>query len=365
MNIEGFKKIVKFCEIAREKAGVQWAWVDTCCIDKRTDIVELADAIKNMFKWYARARTCIAYLDDITTSSNKKVKNSKWWTRGWTLQELIAPKALIFYNRAWDPIGSKLELASLIRNEFRIPEDVLTDQNAFKRYPHSVRLSWAAQRETTMIEDRAYSLLGLCQISMDMRYGERQEAFQRLQLEILRTVPGESILAWEVPVNRSQVTNSGVLARSPENFYHCSGVQMPGRRSDAGLSPQRPYANRVTSWGLEIHASAIPLVPKASTKNQTRAVQKDRYRMSPDQDGQPRYWAIPLTFEAERNCIAEYPSILIVVKRDPQNPIYERVETLKWRTGGPSPQKILAEHYDILGQMVNKKRMYLYLRDRP
>ncbi len=161
-----------------------------------------------MFAWYRDAAVCYAFLADVPTlpsaslrSEGSAFRSSVWFTRGWTLQELIAPHRLVFLSRDWEPFGTKSSLAGLVEEITRIPASVLTSDG---RGPHrsldecsvAQRMSWAANRQTTKVEDLAYSLLGIFDIQMSTLYGEGDRAFRRLQEEILRRVPDQTIFAW-------------------------------------------------------------------------------------------------------------------------------------------------------------------------
>lgn len=172
----GYSKIHDFCTLAR-KDGLNWAWIDTCCIDKRSS-AELTQSINSMFAWYGKAHTCYAYLKDV--GPQKKWRESGWWQRGWTLQELIASPNVIFCNQHWHKFGTKAEMAKQIEIITGIPSAVLLDESNSMRYCIAQRMSWAVGRDTTWIEDRAYSLMGLFRINMPLLYGEGEKAFQRL-----------------------------------------------------------------------------------------------------------------------------------------------------------------------------------------
>ncbi|KAI6038690.1 heterokaryon incompatibility protein-domain-containing protein, partial [Pisolithus marmoratus] len=204
MDCDGHQKITKSCKQAK-RDGYKWLWIDTCCIDKRSSS-ELSEAINAMYRWYQNARVCYAYLNDVdepvfpTEQDNSKFTKSngwpEWFMRGWTLQELIAPKQVEFFNKDWVPIGNKQRLAPTLTNITRIPREVLRDGLSRKRLSVAQIMSWAARRVTTREEDRAYSLMGLFGVKMPMLYGEGKNAFQRLQLEIIRISSDHSIFAW-------------------------------------------------------------------------------------------------------------------------------------------------------------------------
>lgn len=184
---------------------LQWAWIDTCCIDKRSSS-ELSEAINSMYQWYANACCCIAYLSDVSSGRGQRgdtplrhVERSKWFTRGWTLQELIAPRDVRFYDADWRPFWSRKIQAKDLAVITSVHEKILitSDMDELYKLPVSVRLWWAARRETTRVEDRAYSLLGLLDINMPLLYGEGEKAFARLQETFIKQTVDHSIITWD------------------------------------------------------------------------------------------------------------------------------------------------------------------------
>jgi hypothetical protein len=175
-----------------------------------------------MFEWYRRAEVCYAYLSDVswknsTRGSNEvDFKNSKWFTRGWTLQELLAPQWVEFYDKDWGEIGTKSSLADLITSTTGI-----THLFNFGEACIAQKMSWASRRETTRVEDQAYCLMGLFDVHMPPLYGEGKKAFLRLQLEILSKSDDESIFAWY----DSSGNKSGLLAPSPERFRKSGNIK--------------------------------------------------------------------------------------------------------------------------------------------
>jgi hypothetical protein len=193
-------KIVDCCQLALS-SGYEYVWIDTCCIDKSSS-AELSEAINSMFQWYAHSSICIAYLEDIPSIENHEeqvehMRNSPWFTRGWTLQELIAPQEVTFVSRDWLPIGTKADLAAIIEEITGIDAAVLTGQRGLSDVSIARRMSWAARRKTTRREDWAYSLLGIFDVNMPTIYGEGPDkAFWRLQEEIMKRSPDQTMFAW-------------------------------------------------------------------------------------------------------------------------------------------------------------------------
>ena len=227
----GYKKIVNTCQQAKQD-GYEWVWIDTCCIDKRSS-AELSEAINSMYRWYENAKTCYAYLHDVdgpslpTEEDKEKYHKSngwpEWFSRGWTLQEMIAPRNLQFFNKHWQPIGDKKGLAQDLRWITGVPVHILSDGLEGNHPCVAQIISWAANRTTTRVEDKAYSLMGLLDVNMPMLYGEGKKAFHRLQLEIIRSSNDQSIFAWG---HRSDVRIGSVLADEPSDFEDCSEMKL-------------------------------------------------------------------------------------------------------------------------------------------
>jgi hypothetical protein len=191
----GYNKI-RFCGDQAQQDGLQYFWVDTCCIDK-TDRAELSHAIQSMFFWYQNATKCYVYLSDVSTRKRKFVdtqhiectwepafRSSRWFTRGWTLQELLAPSVVEFFSQEWDRLGDKTSLGSLIRRITGISQDVLNGL-PLSQSTINERLRWTEGRETKQEEDRVYSLLGIFDVELAPMYGEgAAAAFKRLMNEI-------------------------------------------------------------------------------------------------------------------------------------------------------------------------------------
>ncbi|KAI9058581.1 HET-domain-containing protein [Trametes sanguinea] len=241
-------KIRGACCIARQH-GYDLIWIDSCCIDKSSS-AELSEAINSMFDWYRLADVCYAYLSDVSDDVRvlaldplacRQFRQSRWHTRGWTLQELIAPKHVLFLSRDWTPFGTKASLASALAEITGIDNQVLTHAVSPESFSVAQRMSWAARRVTTRVEDRAYSLLGLFGIHMPTIYGEGRGAFLRLQEEIMKRIPDQTLFAWGTRYTYSEPRMHdphvqalvsltpperpwGLLADSPEEFAYCSHV---------------------------------------------------------------------------------------------------------------------------------------------
>jgi hypothetical protein len=195
----GFKKIQDSCRQANEDR-LDWVWIDTCCIDKSSS-AELSETINSMFRWYKNSKICYAYLSDVPSNEDPEVpessfSKSRWFTRGWTLQELIAPCEVEFFSKDWVRIGCQRSPCLQISNITRIDVGILTGKEQFDRKSIAQRMSWASQRCTTRSEDMAYCLIWLFDVNMPLLYGEGPEAFLRLQEEILKRSNDQSLFAW-------------------------------------------------------------------------------------------------------------------------------------------------------------------------
>ncbi|ETS81755.1 hypothetical protein PFICI_06757 [Pestalotiopsis fici W106-1] len=171
---DAWKKILKACEVAQDQK-CDYLWVDTCCINQQNP-AEVVDSINAMFYWYQQSKVCLAYLADLEAESvrgqgEEELKACRWFGRGWTLQELIAPKKVEFYNENWKNIGSRTMLSDILSQITGINWRVLTGDKSYLSFTVAERMKWAAQRKTTRPEDRAYSLLGLFDVHMSKLYG--------------------------------------------------------------------------------------------------------------------------------------------------------------------------------------------------
>ena len=217
----GFAKLKGFCRVLRSE-GYDYGWIDTCCINKQSSL-ELGTAINSMYRWYSYAIFCIAYLEDVGPG-RKSLGESEWFDRGWTLQELIAPQNLSFYDHDWLCLGTKSDHLTLLEETTKIPEGVLSHTSRPASYSIAQRMSWAANRITERVEDRAYSLMGLFNVNMDMIYGEKEQAFIRLQHQIMQHSADQSIFVWSLRRDDHPSGYSGLLAPSPSAFSTCSDI---------------------------------------------------------------------------------------------------------------------------------------------
>jgi hypothetical protein len=221
----GYAKI-RFCAKQAALDNLRYFWVDTCCIDK-SNSAELSESINSMFRWYKRANVCYVYLSDLSDDQLQhkdsravysELQACRWFSRGWTLQELIAPNNLLFYSNTWKLVGSKGDLLEPITNITRVDPLVLTNRCELNELSVAKRLSWAAHRHTRRIEDQAYCLLGLLDVNIPLIYGEGEKAFLRLQDELLKLSADPSLFVW------FRGTDSGILAPSPRNFHSCGKI---------------------------------------------------------------------------------------------------------------------------------------------
>jgi hypothetical protein len=241
----GMQKIKYLCNQA-VKDGLSWAWCDTCCIDKSSS-AELSESINSMFQWYQNANVCYAYLSDVSTAGDhqntmNQVRRSRWFTRGWTLQELLAPEKVCFYGRDWNFLGDKRSLVGYLGDITGVNFGALTGPWALPSYSIATRMSWASSRTTTRTEDQAYCMLGILGVHMSLLYGEGQNAFRRLQEELIKISDDETIFA-----------HSGlkVLATCSQEFS--SGRYLTILKKDNSA----PYS--ITNAGLHIHMRVLKL----------------------------------------------------------------------------------------------------------
>ncbi|KAI1266587.1 heterokaryon incompatibility protein-domain-containing protein [Xylariaceae sp. FL1019] len=287
-KVEGFAKLKASCAQAQSD-GYEFIWVDTCCIDKSSS-AELSEAINSMWAWYRQSDVCYGFLADVKKGDEKSVRRSRWFTRGWTLQELIAPERLRFFDKNWSEMDDRIRMAPILSQITGIDQDVLTRNHRHSHthavQPHnllcvvcglptsideilrktsvSVKMSWSAHRETTRGEDRSYCLLGLFGLNMPLLYGEGQaSAWIRLLTEIMKRTKEQSILAFDnrpkknymngqVVLASSTPFDGGIFAESSRQFM--PNVQLP--------ETSQPRYIELVGDDLVLDAWVCSLVPK-------------------------------------------------------------------------------------------------------
>ena len=262
-QLRGFSKVKGTCQLASDN-GYSWVWIDSCCIDKESS-ADVDKAINSMWAYYAKSNICYVYMADIPDAQagwTISFQNSNWFTRGWTLQELIAPIYVEFYAADWSPIGTKLERYKEIAEITAVDMDVLSQSESIDGYTTAERLSWAAHRQVTQEEDEAYSLLGLFQIHMPMLYGEgRSRAFARLQEAIYLSTCDDSIFLFRYSIH---VDDQPLIADCSSRFCQRANCD-PCQRQTGGAQcfpSQIPYRSVTASnfWRTQPHEQMITTV---------------------------------------------------------------------------------------------------------
>lgn len=267
---KGWDKIRNTCARALTNR-LYYVWIDTCCIDK-TSSAELSEAINSMFAWYRDAEECYAFLSDLPSNDHFHFHNCRWLTRGWTLQELIAPRRLIFLNAKWTFAGSREDRCYEIARHTNIPVEVLRHERRLTAISIAARMSWASNRSTTRKEDEAYCLLGLFDINMPLIYGEGTKAFTRLQEEIIKRSDDLSILAGH--------RQRDLLAESPRAFAACVDIgKTPGLN-------EIPAGYTITNIGLrfpgQVELSVVACtIPGSGRASQIYALRVGTQRSNP------------------------------------------------------------------------------------
>ncbi|KAK5679849.1 hypothetical protein LTS10_007797 [Elasticomyces elasticus] len=249
-NGAGYQKIRRCCELSKERGHV-YTWIDTCCVDK-TSSAELSETINSMFAWYRDSAECYVFMDDLSVDVLAEVEeidaeghwrqglgreaitdvyaftDSGWFARGWTLQELLAPRNVLFYNVNARFLGTKSDLAAPIAHATGIDSAIIRGQQNIFDTSIAQRMSWASARKTTRLEDTAYCMLGIFDVNMPLLYGERKKAFARLQEAIIRQSDDQSIFAWGLGKDQMYVTS--VLAAEPSAFRGCGTIARDHRK---------------------------------------------------------------------------------------------------------------------------------------
>ncbi|KAH7139668.1 heterokaryon incompatibility protein-domain-containing protein [Dactylonectria estremocensis] len=232
----GCQKVLEACALARQDK-FNYIWVDTVCIDK-TSSTELSEAINSMFSWYRLSKICYAYLADVEPISNhglseSSFRSSRWFTRGWTLQELLAPRRLVFFARDWSHLGDLFHLSVMVSDVSGIPKGYLCHSVPLSSASVGQKLSWVSNRVTTRLEDIAYCMLGLLDVNMTPLYGEGKKSFVRLQEELIKASDDHTLAP------------GSMLSVDPVTFYDCGSFSQ-----SQSLCSFYPYATN--NLGLSI-----------------------------------------------------------------------------------------------------------------
>ena len=257
-RIKGYTKILYACRQAQDKR-LDYLWVDTNCIDK-TSSAELTEAINSMFQWYRDAEVCFAYMADVSHRENetdadiqKEFLQSRWFTRGWTLQELLAPRQIKFFFNDWSKLGSRQTLAKPISQATGIKEHYLNGAS-LEDATIATRMSWLSRRQTTRVEDMAYCMLGIFDINMPLLYGEGMKAFIRLQEEIMKVSNDHTLFCWNWRQEFVPQNWGSMIAPHPATFQFADHLV----RQESSLDPVTSY--QMTNVGLRISFRKISTV---------------------------------------------------------------------------------------------------------
>ncbi|SMY25417.1 unnamed protein product [Zymoseptoria tritici ST99CH_1A5] len=236
----GYQKVLRFLRYVREHVpGVEWLWIDTCCIDQKSS-QEVSEAVNSMLKYYSRAAVCLAYLRDVSHCSLEAFETSEWFTRGWTLQELLAPSLVIFLSNDWNVLGHKgrldpidgrsmtigASLEATITKITSIPPDILHDYNKSKTLSLEQKFTWMEGRTTTREEDMSYCLFGIFEIAIGSNYGEGLENARKRLLKAVTEAAAEKstspLLLGTIPETSTadSSTRDLIQKRSTEDSIH-------------------------------------------------------------------------------------------------------------------------------------------------
>ncbi|KAF9480768.1 hypothetical protein BDN70DRAFT_594922 [Pholiota conissans] len=288
----GYKKLAGLCRTVWKEYGLTLAWMDTICINKDSSS-ELDESIRSMYAWYERAGICIAYLSETHTTTH--IPDDTWFTRGWTLQELIAPKKLKFYSAEWNRLAQDHNddkkdpvILGFIKQATTLSSEELTGKQDVSL---SRRMQWATSREVTREEDMAYSLMGIFNVSISIAYGEGgSRAFLRLLEEIMKSCSGSmDLFNWAGSAFGNGTT--GLLPPSPKYYLHRSTD--PAIRLD-DITLDRPLT--LTPRGINVSVVLIPGISIGPGSQDSQQQWLGDYGAIVEVLWPPKYDNIPTTF---------------------------------------------------------------------
>ena len=264
----GFDKI-RFCLDRAAKDGLEYCWVDTCCINKSTSD-ELSTAINSMFRYYQRARKCYVYLTDVHVSAEvvdaqdfriswvEAFRQSRWFTRGWTLQELLAPASVEFFSKECKRLGSRISLEQDIYKITQIPVEALRGRD-LSEFSIEERMSWATKRTTTLKEDKVYCLLGIFGVFLSLIYGEGEEYANLRLREEIRKRQEKRGTGWAQDLAGTTQVHVGTLPPYPSRRRKNANI----KDTQIDLRPHRnhaqtsPFAKMTTLSTVAISSHAL------------------------------------------------------------------------------------------------------------
>ncbi|CAH0023017.1 unnamed protein product [Clonostachys rhizophaga] len=340
-----FMKIFHSCVIAKSH-DLSWVWIDTCCIDK-TSRADLSEAINSMYRYYRDSAECLVYLADVSfhqpgvprAKKLEAVGQSRWFSRGWTLQELIAPKKRRFYDNNWEVIPGGADLLQTLAQVGNLPVTILESRDQLLNISVANRMAMASKRTTTRGEDMAYCLFGIFDVNLPILYGEgAKKAFHRLQLEIMATDAfDQSIFAW--CADRS---DSGLLASSPSEFENTPSIRH--------LVPSAHFS--MTDLGLSI-SCALAYMQEGERVAPTRSAGSFHHVLAPLQcdivDDESYYLCLYL----------EYVTICRFIVNDKWLPAYRRVKCSEWKL---IPRQTIEQHAVLKTIVVLEDEQFRLLR---
>lgn len=362
-HLSGYHKIKHTCVLAATE-GIRHAWVDTCCIDKSSS-AELTESINSMYRWYQESAVCYVYLSDLVSEEHAMdedhgFSSCRWFTRGWTLQELIAPRNVIFFDASWACLGNLAQFMNVVCRITKIEQDVLSHRLRLEQISVAERMSWASGRQTTRLEDMAYCLLGIFEVNMPLIYGEGIKAFRRLQEEIIKHRNDLTIFAWEAtPPPPPAEAEASVEARVSlaSGDFRLANKETTRFRSDIswlGALPVEPVevqhcdlfapepASFARSGDIDRYGRSA-LNPDFSITNKGLRIEIQLY-MTADGNHRPRYF-LPL---GRRTGAAQRCELGIIVDLVGPNLLVRNGYSLKARLSLGGGKRMLTQVYYIL-----------------
>lgn len=232
---------------AANQLGLEFLWVDTCCINK-SNSTELMESLACMGDWYANAKVCLVYLSDMVSTSfqdpgfdSVDKKLPEWSTRGWTLQEIAMCKEVVFYNASWTKIRHEDSSLEHVRKICNVPRELYCTGGKIDLSAAYV-MHYAGIRGTSRGEDRAYSLMGMLGVKMPILYGEGEEvAISRLIDEVIRSKGDVSVFNWTGIDSGSSLLGKSMYPMRLKAFPNCAKgppiiSSVPVTMSNAGVN---------------------------------------------------------------------------------------------------------------------------------
>lgn len=297
------KILIRACVQARD-AGFTWLWNYAACVDRNSCAAQ-SEAINSLAQIYRNCGRSIIYLEDLKSKLVEdeevveRMAECRWIRNVWAIPQIVFSRVAFFYSSDWSLIGTKKSLLPYLSSRMGIDQEVLEDSDSLEEFSLARRMSWASDMTASRVEDFAYALVGLFDVSMSILYGEGQKAFLKLQEEIMGDTDDFSLIAWD-KIDAQEY--NGLFAHSPACFRRFRNGPTTPLRVNGEVQIQCKGINIQTFfWKTETEL----FLPLENQDGSTCSIALVYWNGSFVRKGGQLYWDLPrpITFERRKICV--------------------------------------------------------------